>query len=140
MTFMTSTSNIPLQIQKLLLENTVMSLEQLRHEFVDRSQRTLSRDLKKLDVISSYTHTGQYHVLKKNARFDKNGFWFFRDIGFSQYGTLKKTLMHRISHVQIGMIHKEIRPLFRVAGPGGEAVRSGGHSLQGTPLGRRHTR
>jgi hypothetical protein len=63
----------------------------LRQALNDRPRSSLFRDLKKLDLISRYSHTGQYHALKNMAKFDENGFWFFQDIGFSQYGTLKKT-------------------------------------------------
>lgn len=69
-----------------------MSLKQLRSELNDRPRSSLFRDLKKLDLISSYTHTGQYHVLNETGRFDESGLWFFQDVGFSQFGTLKKTI------------------------------------------------
>ena len=106
--------NIPLKMQKLLLKNRVMSAKQLRHEFRGRSRSSLFRDLRKLDEISSFTHTGQYHALKRSAAFDESGLWFFQDIGFSQYGTLKNTLVQVISDAQAGMTHKEMKTLFRI--------------------------
>ena len=57
--------NIAEQIHQLLLKNTIMSLKQLRSELQDRPRSSLFRDLKKLDLISSYTHTGQYHALTR---------------------------------------------------------------------------
>jgi len=106
--------NIPLKMQTLLLKNRVMSVKQLRHEFRGRSRSSLFRDLQKLDEISSFTHTGQYHALKRSAAFDNSGLWFFEDIGFSQYGTLKNTLVQVISNSQAGMTHKEMKALFRI--------------------------
>jgi hypothetical protein len=106
--------NIPLKIKKLLLKNRVMSVKQLRHEFRGRSRSSLFRDLQKLDEISSFTHTGQYHALKCSAAFDESGLWFFQDIGFSQYGTLKNTLVQVISDSQAGMTHKEMKTRFRI--------------------------
>jgi hypothetical protein len=106
--------NIAEQIRQLLLKNTIMSLKQLRSELQDRPRSSLFRDLKKLDLISSYTHTGQYHALKRLAKFDEDGLWFFQDVGFSRYGTLKKSLVHVITHSQAGMTHREMRKLFRV--------------------------
>ena len=106
--------NIPLKMQKLLLKNRVMSVKQLRHEFRGRSRSSLFRDLRKLDEISSFTHTGQYHALKRSAAFDESGLWFFQDIGFSQYGTLKNTLVQVISDSRAGMTHKEMKTLFRI--------------------------
>lgn len=105
--------NIEEQIRQLLLNNTIMSLKQLRSE-LQRPRSSLFRDLKKLDLISSYTHTGQYHALTRLAKFDEDGLWFFQDIGFSRYGTLKRSLIHVITHSQAGMTHREIRKLFRV--------------------------
>ena len=107
--------NIAEQIRQLLLNNTIMSLKQLRSELQDRPRSSLFRDLKKLDLISSYTHTGQYHALRRMAKFDENGLWFFQDVGFSRYGTLKRSLVHVITRSQAGMTHREMRKLFRVA-------------------------
>ena len=106
--------NIVEQIHQLLLKNTIMSLKQLRSELQDRPRSSLFRDLKKLDLISSHTHTGQYHALRRLAKFDEDGLWFFQDVGFSRYGTLKRSLVHVISHSQAGMTHREIKKLFRV--------------------------
>jgi hypothetical protein len=111
---MSVSRNVPLQIRKLLLTNSVMSLKQLRHELNDRPRSSFFRDLGKLASISSYTHTGQYHSLYETARFDENGLWFFQDVGFSQYGTLKKALVHIISHHPVGMTHAEMKKLFRI--------------------------
>ena len=105
--------NIEEQIRQLLLNNTVMSLKQLRSE-LQRPRSSLFRDLKKLDLISSYTHTGQYHALTRLATFDEDGLWFFQDVGFSRYGTLKRSLVHVITHSQAGMTHREMKKLFRV--------------------------
>jgi hypothetical protein len=111
---MSQVLNAPLKIQTLLLKNRVMSVKQLRHEFRGRSRSSLFRDLRKLDEVSSFTHTGQYHALKRSAAFDKRGLWFFQDIGFSQYGTLKNTLVQVISDSRTGMTHKEMKALLRI--------------------------
>ncbi|MCK5872771.1 MAG: hypothetical protein KAG26_08090 [Methylococcales bacterium] len=103
-----------MKIRKLLVVNSVMSLKQLRSELNDRPRSSLYRDLKTLNLISSFTHTGQYHVLNETARFDQNGLWFFQEVGFSQYGTLKKTLVQITSDSLIGMTHKEMKTLFRI--------------------------
>lgn len=111
---MNSSQSFPLKIRELLQVRTVMSLKQLRDELKDRPRSSLFRDLKKLDLISSYTHTGQHHALNDSAKFDKNGLWFFQNIGFSQYGTLKHTLVQMISHAPLGMTHKEMKWMFRI--------------------------
>lgn len=111
---MSASQNFSSKIRGLLRISTVMTLKKLREELNDRPRSSLFRDLKKLNLISSYTHTGQYHALNKSAKFDKNGLWFFQDVGFSQYGTLKSTLTHIVSHSPSGMTHKAMKLMFRI--------------------------
>ncbi len=105
----------PARIERLLQTHTVMTVKQLRQALNDRARSSVFRDLKRIDVISSYSHTGQYHALKSTARFDQHGLWFFDGIGFARYGTLKATLVELIAAAQAGMTHKELKTLLRVA-------------------------
>ena len=102
------------KIRKLLQSNTVMSLKQLSLELGNRPRSSLFRDLKKLDLITSYTHAGQYHALKSAARFDVHGLWFFNQVAFATYGTLNNTLRQTISNAQAGMTQKELKSLLRI--------------------------
>lgn len=111
---MSTEPSFPIKIRKLLQLNTVMSLKQMRHEFSHRARSSFFRDLKKLDLIASYTHAGQYHALKSAAKFDANGLWFFEQAGFAKYGTLKNTLIQIISNAQAGMTQKELKSLLRI--------------------------
>lgn len=105
----------PVRIERLLRTQPVMTIKQLRQALAGRARSSVFRDLKQLDVIASYSHTGQYHALRSSARFDQHGLWFFNDIGFSQYGTLKATLIGLIGEAPTGMTHKELKKLLRVA-------------------------
>lgn len=111
---MSTEPSFSIKIRKLLLSNTVMSLTQMRHELGNRPRSSFFRDLKKLDLITSYTHAGQYHALKSAAKFDVNGLWFFEQAGFAKYGTLKNTLIQIISNAQAGMTQKELKSLLRI--------------------------
>lgn len=111
---MSTKPSTPDKIRKLLQSNTVMSLKQIRNELGDRPRSSLFRDLKKLDLIASYTHAGQYHALKSAARFDADGLWFFEQARFAQYGTLKNTLIQMVSGAQAGMTQKELKTLLRI--------------------------
>lgn len=106
--------SFPDKIRKLLQLNRVMSLKQLRHELSPRPRSSLFRDLKKLDLVTSYTHAGQYHALQSVAQFDADGLWFFDQAGFAKYGTLKNTLIQMITHAQAGMTQKELKSLLRI--------------------------
>ena len=104
----------PNLIRKLLQSNKVMSLKQIRHEIPDRPRSSLFRDLKKIELLTSYSHAGQYHALKSMVKFNPNGLWFYEQISFSKYGTLKNTLVQIISNSPAGMTHKELKTLLRI--------------------------
>ena len=48
-------------------------------------EKTLRRDIKNLRGITSYTHRGKLITLPNIPIFDKNGIWFYKDIGFTKY-------------------------------------------------------
>ncbi len=106
--------SVPSRIDTLLRSNTVMSLKELCHKLGGRARSSLFRDLGSLDVIASYTHTGQYHALRATAVFDQDGLWFIHDAGFSIFGTLKNTLAAIINDSEIGITQRELKDLLRV--------------------------
>ena len=112
---MNSPPTYPARIRRLLQTHTVMTVDQLRQALHGRSRSSVFRDLEQLQVITSYSHTGRYHALQAGARFDPHGLWFFNDIGFARYGTLKATLVGLIAQAQDGFTHKELKSRLRVA-------------------------
>lgn len=102
------------KIRKLLQKNTLMSFKQLRLELGNRPRSSLYRDLQKLDLITSYSHAGQYHALKSAAQFDVDGLWFVDQAGFAKAGTLKNTLLQMIASAPAGMTQKELKSLLRI--------------------------
>jgi len=111
---MNVSSSFPVQIHKLLQSNTIMSLKEIRDNLGGRARSSLFRDLTQMDVIASYTHTGQYHALRSTAKFDMRGLWFINNAGFSKYGTLRNTLIQIIAHANTGMTQKELKSLLRI--------------------------
>jgi hypothetical protein len=111
---MSAEISFPVKIRQLLQSNIVMSLKQIRHALSNRPRSSLFRDLTKLDLITSYSHAGQYHALQSVAQFDIHGLWFFEGAGFAKHGTLKNTLIEIISNAPTGMTQKELKNLLRV--------------------------
>ena len=107
-------SSYPNLIRKQLQLKKVMSLKEIRHEIPDRPRSSLFRDLKKLELLTSYSHAGQHHALKSMVKFNPNGLWFYEQISFSKHGTLKNTLVQIISNSPVGMTHKELKTLLRI--------------------------
>jgi len=104
----------PNRIRQLLQSKTVLSLKQLRHELADRPRSSLFRDLQKVELLTSYSHAGQYHALQSAVTFDQDDLWFYGQAAFSKYGTLKNTLATIVSNSSAGMTHKELKALLRI--------------------------
>jgi hypothetical protein len=102
------------KITRLLKSNVVMSLSELREALDNRPRSSLYRDLKKLSLITSYSHSGQYHALKSATKFNQHQLWFFNGVAFSAYGTLKATLVSMITETDAGMTPNELKTRLRV--------------------------
>ncbi len=96
-------------------------LEELKVFTLDEVVSTLSCSipnarlkLKQWGSYTSYNQNGRYYALPTVPYFDKNGLWYFEDIFFSQYGNLKKTIIHLIERAPSGLTGKEIGTLVRL--------------------------
>ena len=47
--------------------------------------KTIQRDLKTVNAITSYTHRGKYITLPDIPAFDENGIWFYKQVGFTKF-------------------------------------------------------
>ena len=113
-TIMGHSTSFATKIDKLLRTNTVMTMPQMCQALNGRSRTSVYRDLKKVPLITSYSHSGQYYVLKSMAKFNLHHLWFFNDIGFSSHGTLKASLLPLITRADLGMTQKELKALLRI--------------------------
>lgn len=77
------------------------------------SHATAFRYLKELQHLTSYTHNGKFYTLPKIAQFNKDGFWYYGDIGFSLRGTLTNTLEYVITVSESGKTNSELEKHFR---------------------------
>ena len=111
---MTEKPSYPTLIRQLLQSKTVLTLKEIRHELASRPRSSLFRDLQKVEILTSYSHAGQYHALQSTVKFNRNGLWFYDHIAFSKHGTLKNTLVETISSSPAGMTHKELKTLLRI--------------------------
>ncbi len=101
------------QLAQLFNTHRILTIKQLQ-EYLGRSRRTLFRDMSQLVSLSSYNHAGKYHTLESIAQFNSDGLWFYEGVGFSQHGTLKLTLIHKICGSSAGYTHEELSRLLRV--------------------------
>ena len=64
---------------------------------------SVRRFLSQVGYYSSFTHNGKWYTLQSIPRFNREGLWFYNNIGFSNVGSLTKTLIKIISRSQAGM-------------------------------------
>jgi len=75
------------------------------------SVSTARRRLKRWKTHTSYNRNGRYYVLPDVARFDADGLWRYRGIGFSRYGNLKQTVVGLVRESPAGLRADQLRRL-----------------------------
>ena len=75
------------------------------------SVSTARRRLKLWKAHTSFNRNGRYYVLPDVARFDADGLWRYRGVGFSRYGNLTQTVVGLVSNCPAGLRAAELRNL-----------------------------
>jgi hypothetical protein len=60
---------------------------------LDYSIRSVQRFLTAVGYYRSFTHNGGWYTLRSIPKFDRDGLWFYNDIGFSRAGNMTDTLV-----------------------------------------------
>src|SRR3989441_8177887 len=79
------------KLRSLLLRSKIATLDELKQALGTSVDITVSRKLKPLDYLSSYSHRRRSYTLREIARFDDRGLWSQADVWFSRFGTLLAT-------------------------------------------------
>ena len=111
---MTSKQESKETLRKLVKKRSVFDLDALFDALGTRSRMTVFRRLRQVGYLSSFTHGGRFYTLEDIPQFDELGLWFHRDIGFSQAGTLKETVVLQVEKTPEGRTHEELQHLLRV--------------------------
>ncbi len=102
------------RVRRVFERRRVTEMKALQRVSPSRSQRSLFRDLSQLDYLSSYSHAGRYYTLASIPEFDEYGLWFYKGVGFSRMGTLKKTVTGLVDTSAAGYLHRELEHRVRV--------------------------
>jgi hypothetical protein len=78
------------------------------------SSMTAWRRLHKEGYFTSYNYNAKYYTLAGIPQFDDHGLWAYRDIRFSRWGTLPKTMVALIECSSGGMTARELEELLHV--------------------------
>ncbi|MBC8147039.1 MAG: hypothetical protein H8E98_03505 [Bacteroidetes bacterium] len=109
---MNKTENLQI-LANFFKSQKVSTLNELTNKFV-RNERTVQRYLKELSGITSYTHSGHYITLEGIPKFDRNGIWFHKNIGFSKYKYSFELIVNIINNSKNGLTRQEIEEILRI--------------------------
>lgn len=102
------------KLENFIKSRRVVQMRDLFEVVESTSRMTVFRRLSGVEYLCSYTHTGRYYTLFDIARFDSDGIWFYDDIGFSQKGSLKKTVAYLVDNSDGGKFHSDLQRQLRV--------------------------
>lgn len=94
-------------------KHKVLDIDRVYGAINTSSHATAFRYLKELHHLTSYTHNGKFYTLPEIVQFNKDGFWYHGEIGFSSCGTLTSTLEHVIMVSESGKTNSELEKYFR---------------------------
>jgi hypothetical protein len=66
------------------------------------------RYLKQLGYFRSYTQNSKWYTLRDFPRFNREGLWQHKDIGFSKQGSLIATIVHLVARSPSGLSAREL--------------------------------
>lgn len=98
---------------RALRKKKILSLKELC-QLANCCHMTVWRNLKRVGYHTSYTHNDRFWTLAETPRFDNDGLWFYRDVGFSLNGTLLQTAIQIVQCSVMGMTPRELSERLRV--------------------------
>ena len=104
---MASQTDTQNQLAELFRRKKCYTIEQLGHR-LNYSLISIRRFLKVIGYHSSFTHNSKWYTLRSIPSFDKNGIWFYQQIGFCKHGNLNQTIGRFIDKSFQGLTAKDL--------------------------------
>lgn len=105
-------SNPRLLLEMLFYQQCCWTIEKLSKE-LNYSTISVRRFLKQIGYFSGFTHNSKWYTLSSLPGFDKNGLWFYDDIGFSRHGNLKENILYFINRSHQGLSAKQLAEILK---------------------------
>lgn len=102
------------RLESFIKSRRVVELKDLFEVIRTTSRMTVFRRLNEIEYLCSYSHAGRYYTHKDIAQFNRDGLWFYDDIGFSKNGTLKKTVIFLVHNSDAGRFHSDLERQLRI--------------------------
>ncbi len=98
-----SSSFSPTQrLEKLFFRRSCWLLADLAHN-LGYALISVRLFLKQIGYCRSYTHNGMWYTLRSTPRFNRDGIWHHKDIGFSKHGSLIATIGYLVGRSPAGL-------------------------------------
>lgn len=91
-----------------LRRQKIVTLTELKEALGTSATMTVFRKLKTLGYRTSYSHRGKYYTLVDIPRFDDEGLWSYRGVGFSRDGNLLATTQRFVEEASAGVTASEL--------------------------------
>jgi hypothetical protein len=101
-------------LRQHLLGTKMATLDELKRALGTSVDLTVSRKLKQLNSLTSYSHRARYYTLRQIARFDADGLWSHEGVWFSRHGTLLATAEAWVQHSPQGYFAEELAECLHV--------------------------
>jgi hypothetical protein len=95
------------QLAELFKLKKCYTIEQLSQR-LNYSLISIRRFLKVIGYYTSFTHNSKWYTLRSIPSFDKNGIWFYQEVGFCKHGNLNQTIGHFIDKSFQGLTAKDL--------------------------------
>lgn len=104
---MAAASRINEQLSTLFTKQPCWMIEPLSAE-LKYSIPSVRRFLTAVGYYSSFTHNGKWYTLCSIPSFNRDGLWFYHEIGFSRAGSLTKTLIALTANSPAGVTAEQL--------------------------------
>ena len=102
----------PEQLKKMFNQRPCWVLADLARA-LDYALISVRRFLVPIGYFRSYTHNGKGYTRRSTPRFNREGLWHHRDIGFSKHGSLTATIAHLVGRSPAGLSARELAQKLR---------------------------
>lgn len=102
------------RIVALLRRKRIATIGQLKAALGTSVDMTVFRKLRRIRYHTSYSHRGRYYALDEIARFDERGLWTYRDVHFSEWGSLVETAERFVNDAEQGVYASELARMLQV--------------------------
>ena len=102
------------QLKTEFSSKCILTMTEIKHILGTDVNMTVYRTLSTFSYHSMYSHAGKYYTLPEITQFDDYGIWEYSRVYFSQFGTLKKSILHLLKQSSAGYTATELKGIFKI--------------------------